>query len=1013
MRIATARSLAIVAILVLAELVPAADWQPAAGPLSTRWAKNVSPANVWSEYPRPQMVRPEWVNLNGLWDYAITDAYSANPASYDGQILVPFPVESALSGVRKPVSPQQRLWYRRKIDAPKVAADQRLLLHFGAVDWQCTVWVNGQECGAHTGGYDPFTLDITDALKPEGNELIVAVTDPTDTGTQPKGKQVLKPQGIMYTAVTGIWQTVWLEVVSVNHIQSLKLVPDIDNERLLITVTTSSGKAVRATVMDAGTVVSSVDGIAGEPIVLPVAHPKLWTPDQPHLYDLRIELLGDGKVLDRVDSYFGMRKTEVKKDADGIPRLMLNNRVLFQYGPLDQGWWPDGLYTPPTDEAIRYDIEMTKKFGMNMARKHVKYECARWYYWCDRMGLLVWQDMPSGSFERDDAAKANYRRELKAMIDTLHNFPCIVMWVPFNEGWGQHDTPEVVKWLEEYEPTRPVNEASGWTDQGSGAISDMHNYPGPGMRPVEEKRAVVLGEFGGLGMPVAGHTWQAKENWGYVSYENAEDLTNHYVDLLTRMRPLIGQGLCAAVYTQTTDVEIEVNGLMTYDREVNKIDVARAAAAARKLYLPPPRVSTLVPTSQAQPQSWKYTTETPQDNWSQVDFDDTNWKQGPGGFGTQATPGSTIGTTWNTSDIWIRREFQLQDVAGDGELSLSIHHDEVAEVYVNGQLAAKLTGYTTSYVTIPLSADVIKVLTPGANTLAIHCQQTQGGQYIDAGIVLMQEQAPSAAPPAAQSTEDLGKLSEAELLKKISSQNISVVDLHVHIRNGMTPEIALERQQTTGVGIGVLRNIGRGWEIETDAQLREFLNSVKDLPLLVGLQVNDRDWAQRHAPELIQQLDYVLADTMIMPMPTDDGPPVKLWLADLVKIDDPQAWMERYVRYNLKVLAEPINVLANPTFLPAVLEKQYDELWTDERMRQVIQAAIDHDVALEINASSQWPHDRFIRLAKEMGAKFSFGTNNFDAKPISMRRCLEAILRHGLTAEQVYVPQDKSTVAGQ
>ena len=515
--------------------------------------------------------------------------------------------------MRKSVSPQQRLWYRRTIDVPELAADQRLLLHFGAVDWQCTVWINGQGVrNAHAA--DTIRSRSTSPTRSSrtSNELVVAVTDPTDTGTQPKGKQVLKPHGIMYTAVTGIWQTVWLEVVPPSHIQALKLVPDVDAR-----ATVDHGdhdllaRPCGPPPLDAGTVVSSVDGIAGQLMALPVAHPKLWSPDQPHLYDLRIELLGDGKVIDRVESYFGMRKTEVKKDADGIPRLMLNNSALFQYGPLDQGWWPDGLYTPPTDEAIRYDIEMTKKFGMNMARKHVKYECARWYYWCDRLGLLVWQDMPSGSFERDDAAKANYRRELKAMIDALHNFPSIVMWVPFNEGWGQHDTPDVVKWLEEYEPTRPVNEASGWTDQGSGTISDMHNYPGPGMRPVEEKRAVVLGEFGGLGMPVAGHTWQAKENWGYVSYENAEDLTNHYVDLLVRMRPLIGQGLCAAVYTQTTDVEIEVNGLMTYDREVNKIDVERAAAARASCTCLHHASARWCRHRKHQPQTWKYTLETP------------------------------------------------------------------------------------------------------------------------------------------------------------------------------------------------------------------------------------------------------------------------------------------------------------------------------------------------------------------------------------------------------------------
>jgi len=723
----------------LATGAAAADWKPATGPLGTRWTQEVTPDNAWREYPRPQLVRADWTNLNGLWQYAIVAKDAQEPTDWAGEILVPFPIESALSGVKKPVSPEQRLWYKRTFEAPKLGKDQRLLLHFGAVDWQSTIWVNGQEVGQHVGGYDPFTLDITPAVKAGSNELTIAVWDPTDTGYQPRGKQVLKPGGIMYTAVTGIWQTVWLETVPRDYIQSIKIVPDIDRQVVTVAVEAPEGLRVSLTAASAGVACGKATGETGAPIELKVADLKLWSPDTPHLYDLQVELVQDGTVVDQVSSYFGMRKIEVRKDAAGVNRLLLNNEVLFHYGPLDQGWWPDGLYTPPTDAAIKYDIEMTKQYGMNTARKHVKYECARWYYWCDRLGLLVWQDMPSGEAQKSEESRANYRRELKAMIDTLHNFPSIVMWVPFNEGWGQHETPEVVRWIEGYDPTRPVNEASGWTDQGSGTVSDIHSYPGPAMRPVEPQRVVVLGEFGGLGMPVEGHTWQARDNWGYVSYKTADELTDAYVDLLTRMRPLIGQGLSAAIYTQTSDVEIEVNGLMTYDRAVNKVDVARAAEAARKLYLPPPTYKTLVPTSQTEPQTWKYTFEKPADAWVQPGFRDDSWQAGPGGFGTSGTPGAIIGTKWSGSDIWIRRSFTLESPPESGDITLMIHHDEDAEVFLNGQPVRSVKGYTTSYISFPLSAEAVQALRAGPNTLAIHCRQTGGGQYIDAGLSLLIE----------------------------------------------------------------------------------------------------------------------------------------------------------------------------------------------------------------------------------------------------------------------------------
>ena len=708
----------------------------------TRWAKDVSPQNPWPEYPRPQMVRDEWSNLNGLWDYAIEGKDQPTPREWEGKILVPYPVESALSGVKKRVGPDQVLWYRRPFDIATIGGAHRWLLHFGAVDWRTTVWVNGQPVGEHAGGYDPFTMDITDAVRAGTNELVLSVWDPTDTGSQPKGKQVLKPGGIMYTAVTGIWQTVWLERVPEHYIQSLKIVPDIDNSLLRVTLQAPPGLQVVLTASDAGQACATAQGPTSGEIALSIAAPKLWSPDHPHLYDLRVDLVSDGKVIDSVASYFGMRKTEVRQDAEGINRLLLNNEPLFQYGPLDQGWWPDGLYTPATDEALKYDIVMTKDFGMNMARKHVKYESARWYYWCDRLGLLVWQDMPSGDAGRNEESKANYRRELKAMIDALHNFPSIVMWVPFNEGWGQHDTPAVVQWIEQYDPTRPVNEASGWTDAGSGTVSDIHSYPGPGMRKVEEKRAVVLGEFGGLGMPVSGHTWQAEENWGYVSYQTPEELTDAYVNLLTALRPLVGQGLSAAVYTQTSDVEVEVNGLMTYDRSVVKIDMARAAQAARQLYLPPPIVKTLVPTSQAEPQSWRFSDQRPADDWFQPAFDDAAWQSGAGGFGTQGTPGAVVGTVWNGTDIWLRRTFVLDTLPTAGQLSLALHHDEDVEVYLNGVLVLSLPGYTTGYATVPLAPQFAAILTSGTNTLALHCHQTQGGQFIDAGLSLLIERQP-------------------------------------------------------------------------------------------------------------------------------------------------------------------------------------------------------------------------------------------------------------------------------
>jgi hypothetical protein len=577
-----------------------AQWSPKEGPLMTPWGEQLDANQVHQEYPRPQLVRPEWINLNGVWEYAITDAMADEPGSYDGEIMVPFPVESALSGVMKRVLPDDMVWYRRTFTVPEDWGDRRVLLHFGAVDWESRVWVNGRKAGDHRGGFDAFSFDITDLLNPEGeNELLVAVWDPTDLGTQGRGKQVLNPGGIMYTAVTGIWQTVWLEPVPEVSIASLRIVPDIDEEAVSVRALTRPNDAsarVEVVVRDAsGRRAGRAEGPASDAVTVALPDAKLWSPDEPYLYQLDIQLVVDGAVQDEVGSYFGMRKISLGKDEKGLTRIFLNNEFVFQVGPLDQGWWPDGLYTAPSDAALRYDLEMTKKLGFNMLRKHVKVEPARLYYWADRLGLLVWQDMPSGDrgiggndpdIRRTGQSARQYYLELKAMIDGLYNHPSIIMWVPFNEGWGQFDTEEVVEYIQNYDPTRLVNNASGWTDRGVGDVNDVHRYPGPGAPEPEADRAAVLGEFGGLGLPLEGHTWQSSANWGYVSFQNSEELTDAYVDLFQAMQPLIHEGLSAAVYTQTTDVEVEVNGLMTYDRKVVKMDPARVALANRG-YVPP------------------------------------------------------------------------------------------------------------------------------------------------------------------------------------------------------------------------------------------------------------------------------------------------------------------------------------------------------------------------------------------------------------------------------------------
>ena len=580
------------------------------------------------EYPRPQMVRPEWCNLNGQWNYAILDK-NEDYVTPQGQILVPFAAESKLSGIQKQVGRENSLWYQRSFAVPKKWKGKRVLLHFGAVDWQAEVWVNGQKAGVHTGGYSPFSFDITNLLKKNGKQdLKVKVMDETDQSWQPRGKQVQNPRTIWYTSVSGIWQTVWLEAVPQTHVLSYLAVANVDKSSISVHVDAkgiADGDLIRVELREGGVGYSAeqpsgavLASAEGADVILTVANPELWGPSNPHLYGLDISILRKGKEIDRVSGYTALRKISSQKDTDtfetnrkGIPqgskRLALNNEILFQFGPLDQGWWPDGLYTAPSDQALRFDIEKTKEWGFNMIRKHIKVEPARWYYWCDVLGIMVWQDMPCiadhdktnnlsrpedvgvaqsniwalnsfrGGTDCDvpDFWKKNYYKEWGEIMDCLKGFPCIVVWVPFNEGWGQFDTEDVVKFTKEKDPTRLVNEASGGNFCLAGDILDVHHYPEPRLNIFDRTKINVLGEYGGIGYLVEGHIWKPEgKNRGYSGLcRTPEELLERYKLYAERLKALIDIGCAAAVYTQTTDVELELNGLMTYDR-LEKLDAS-------------------------------------------------------------------------------------------------------------------------------------------------------------------------------------------------------------------------------------------------------------------------------------------------------------------------------------------------------------------------------------------------------------------------------------------------------
>ncbi|EHP48777.1 glycoside hydrolase family 2 protein [Odoribacter laneus] len=575
------------------------QWQPAGDRLLTHWGKELDPAQVLQEYPRPIMEREEWKNLNGLWEYAVLPVGSGEPSAYEGQILVPFALEAALSGVGRALKANEELWYKRDFQLEPSWKKKRILLHFGAVDWQTDVWVNGVKVGSHRGGYTPFAFDITAALVKGDNRLTVRVSDPTDQGVQPRGKQVNRPRGIWYTSVSGIWQTVWLEPVAEHFISSLRITPDIDRHILSVEVSTEGKGVLQVDVSAAGKSVSSSRSLTGQRLEVPMpSDMSLWSPESPFLYDLSVSLWEEGRCVDRVKSYAAMRKYSVKRDGRGIVRMQLNNRDLFQYGLLDQGWWPDGLYTAPSDSALCYDIAKTKAWGFNMIRKHVKVEPARWYYHCDRLGMIVWQDMPNGDRgpewqnrdyfkgtekNRSEFSETLYRSEWQAIMDYLYSYPSIGVWVPFNEAWGQFKTEEIARWTKNYDPSRLVNPASGGNHYTCGDMLDLHNYPAPDLYLYDAQRATVLGEFGGIGLACEGHLWEPSRNWGYVEFKSGEAATAEYLKYAGMLLQLIPCGFSAAVYTQTTDVEIEVNGLMTYDREKVKLDENKIREINRKI----------------------------------------------------------------------------------------------------------------------------------------------------------------------------------------------------------------------------------------------------------------------------------------------------------------------------------------------------------------------------------------------------------------------------------------------
>ena len=750
----------ILAVAALATAVASA-WQQVPG-MKTPWGEKITPENAWREYPRPQMARANWTNLNGLWQYAVTKDAPGCPAKWSGEILVPFVIESSLSGVGRLVEPNETLWYKRSFDAD-VKTGERLLLHFEQADFRAMVYVNGRElCVPHEGGQMPFSYDVTDFVKKGANELVVAIWDPTASFIGSFGKQSFKPRGCFYTRSTGIGGTVWLETVPAVHIANSKVTPDIDAGTVRFEFDVAGGGFSRPEVAVAieavkGLTATTKDGVAV--VKLPAGF-KLWSPESPALYDFTA-VCG----ADKVRGYFGMRKIEVKKDANGILRIFFNNKPRFLIGTLDQGWWPDGLLTPPSDEAMAYDIKKLKAMGYDMMRKHIKVEPRRYYYLCDTLGIMVMQDMPSGSGDRTQRY-GFYRRELKEMIDHLYNVPSIVSWIPYNESWGQPGeflTHATLVWTQKYDPSRIVDGPSGWNDYEGGNkgrhkpagveeaadLVDRHDYGRrPGMWPVNDRRASFLGEFGGIGCRVDGHLWTDKA-WGYGGTGKDTDrkaVQGKFVSLMDHVGGLAMKGLSGSVYTQTTDVEGEINGLITYDRKVVKFDEKALAEvhgrvrAAFAVGITPRESKVFAKRLDPDVNAWAWTTTAPAAGWEKPGFDDSAWARSAGGFGSafilKDHPHAKGATKWETPEIWLRRHFTYKKPAGRIlQATIDMFHDENAEVYLNGELILSVNGYNTNWTPFPVPAEKFAAaVKEGDNVIAVKVIQTVGGQFIDLGL---------------------------------------------------------------------------------------------------------------------------------------------------------------------------------------------------------------------------------------------------------------------------------------
>ncbi len=738
---------------------PTGAWATVSGSLVTSWGANVRTDDVHRDYPRPLLVRHAWATLNGLWDYALRSKVDPQPASWDGKILVPFAIESPLSGIGKQLPASGQLWYRRDFEMPSDWREQRLLLHFGAVDYSAQLFVNGMHVGDHVGGYDSFTFDVTDQLvSGSTQEVVLAVTDPTDSGSQPRGKQNDSPTLGSLTQVSGIWQSVWLEPVPTSYLDSLDVVSSAHDGT--VTVEARLGGATRddlrlsVSVLDGNAVVAQGDGPAGSALTVKVPKPKLWSPAAPNLYDLSFELKSSTSTIDSAQSYVGLRDVSLQLDEAGVRRVFVNDDPLFQLGVIDQGYWPDGLYTPPSDEAMKTDIVRAKQLGFVAMRKHQKVESDRFYYWCDKLGLLVWQDMPAATVTTT-AAQAEFSNELTALVTQHWNHPSIAAWNLFYFGVGQLNTTDLAASVKALDPTRLVVSVTGWTDDGTGDIHDRPDFARPSS-VTPDTRAAGLGAFGSLSQGVDGHVWHETTAFNYDPKQAVPALSDEYQTLLSSAWGLnASPGLSMAMYRQLNDVEGELDGLFTYDRAILKVDSARVqksnAGELDKLY-------TVLETSDVrgdpeytpsggvanyfnQGHLYRYTFDDPGAGWEKPGFDDSSWAKSQAPFGRGVIAGASYRSTWLGTDIWIRGDFSFAGPAG-GSTFLRVFHQNEVYAYVNGAFAASAAGSNSDYQDLLISSAAQASITSGTGLIAAHCRQTVGTQFLDVGLVL----SPTAAP---------------------------------------------------------------------------------------------------------------------------------------------------------------------------------------------------------------------------------------------------------------------------